>query len=167
MKPIFFLVLALFMHYDAHCALAAAMTEDPKKLPSTVEVEQDPPDELQVDKMPSAIHTEHPSYPRIARQEGITGMVWLKLLIGEDGSVKKSKVTKSIFSQKEIEVNLEKASSTVKLAIDSLTLACVKSAGQWKFTPAILKDKPVKVWVVLPFKFKLDGPHNDEMKGKK
>jgi hypothetical protein len=129
-----------------------------------IEDEQDPPEDLKVDKMPTPIQSKYPAYPFTARQAGLNGMVWLKLLVGEDGIVKKSIVTKATFMQKDIAVNLDDASSTIKLAADSITLACVKTAGQWKFSPAILNEKPVKVWVVLPFKFKLDAPHKEEKK---
>ncbi len=129
-----------------------------------IEDEQDPPEDLKVDKMPTPIQSKYPAYPFTARQAGLNGMVWLKLLVGEDGVVKKSMVTRATFTQKDIEVNMDNASATVKLAADSITLECVKTAGQWKFSPAILNEKPVKVWVVLPFKFKLDSPHKEEKK---
>jgi len=131
---------------------------------AVTEDEQDPPEDLKVDKMPTPIQTKYPAYPFTARQAGLNGMVWLKLLVGEDGIVKKSIVTKATFTQKDIEVNLNDATPAVKLAADSITSACVKTAGQWKFSPAILNEKPVKVWVVLPFKFKLDAPHKEEKK---
>jgi protein TonB len=125
--------------------------------------EQDPPDDIVLDTMPRPIHTPYPVYPNTARHEGLNGMVWLKLLISEDGAVKKSKVIKSTFTQND----MEKATPTVKLAVDSITLACVKAVGQWTFSPGIKNNKPVKAWVVLPFKFKLDAHQKDEKKQKK
>jgi len=34
--------------------------------------------------------------------------------------------------------------------------AAKNAAAQWVFTPAIQNDKPVRVWVSLPFKFQLN-----------
>jgi len=34
--------------------------------------------------------------------------------------------------------------------------AAKKAAAQWTFSPAIQNDKPVKVWVMLPFRFQLN-----------
>ena len=64
------------------------------------------------------------------------GTVYLKLLIDEKGNVAKAKVEQG-----------------VKDMIDESALAAAKEA---KFSPAMLNNKPVKVWVILPVVFKLN-----------
>jgi len=90
---------------------------------------------IEVDKTPELISKLNPEYPKLAKLAGIEGTVYLKLLIDEKGNVAKAKVEQG-----------------VKDMIDESALKAAKTA---KFSPAILKDKPIKVWVVLPIAFKL------------
>lgn len=91
---------------------------------------------IEVDKAPELTSPLQPVYPKLAKLSGIQGTVYLKLLVNEKGNVEKAKVLQG-----------------VKDMLDESALAAAKSA---KFTPAIAKEKPVKVWVVLPVRFKLD-----------
>ncbi len=91
---------------------------------------------IQVDKAPALISQLKPDYPREAKLQDIQGKVFLKLLIDEKGNVAKAKVEKGVNS-----------------LLDKSALNAAKKA---KFSPAMSKDKPVKVWVVLPIAFKLD-----------
>jgi TonB family protein len=91
---------------------------------------------IQVDKAPALISQLKPEYPREAKLQDIQGKVLLKLLIDEKGNVAKAKLEKS-----------------VNPLLDKSALSAAKKA---KFSPAMVKDKPVKVWVVLPVSFKLD-----------
>jgi TonB family protein len=91
---------------------------------------------IQVDKAPALISQLKPVYPKEAKMQDIQGKVFLKLLIDEKGNVVKAKVEKS-----------------VNPLLDKSALNAAKKA---KFSPATLKDKPVKVWVVLPVSYKLD-----------
>ncbi|MCX6169154.1 MAG: energy transducer TonB [Ignavibacteriales bacterium] len=96
---------------------------------------------IEVDKAPELISKMNPEYPKLAKLAGIEGTVYLKLLIDEKGNVVKAKVEKG-----------------VKDMLDEAALKAVKKA---KFSPAILKDKPIKVWVVLPIAFKLSFNENE------
>ena len=76
-----------------------------------------------------------PEYPDIARKANITGKVFVTALIGKDGRVEK----------------------IGKITGPEVFHAVARAAAlQWKFEPAIQNDKPVKVWVSLPFTFKLN-----------
>jgi TonB family protein len=98
--------------------------------------QQSPPtDFIAVDKEPTVIKKVEPVYPELAMKAGLEGKVWVKIWVDIDGSAKQVDILKSdsdVFNQ-----------------------ACIDAARQFLFTPAYLKDKPVGVWVSVPFKFKL------------
>ena len=96
---------------------------------------------IEVDKAPELITRLNPEYPKKARLAGIQGTVYLKLLIDEKGNVAKAKIEQGVR--------------------DMLDESALKAARKAKFSPAMLKDKPVKVWVVLPIAFKLDVDKKD------
>ncbi len=102
-----------------------------------VRIEEDgpPPDFVPVEKQPQPIYSPYPVYPEIARRAGVEGTVWVKIWVDKEGKPKKAQVLKSdaqLFEQPAIE-----------------------AAMKWKFTPAIMNNGPVAVWVSIPFKFKL------------
>lgn len=111
--------------------------------------EQDPPEYFLVDKMPAPITTTVPQYPEVARKVGVEGMVWLKLIVDQEGRPMKVSVLKS-------NVNTTDAQQSASLR-SAFEQAAIEAANQWKFSPAMLNGKPVKVWVTLPFKFTLDA----------
>ena len=94
-----------------------------------------PPDYVSYDKAPEPLKIVQPRYPAAARNSGAEGNVWVKLWVGKDGKVRKVIVSKS----------------------DAVALnqAAVDAATQWTFTPAIIRNAPVSVWVRVPFKFRL------------
>lgn len=97
------------------------------------------PDEsgfLEVDKAPALKSQLKPVYPKLAKLAGIEGTVYLKLLINEKGNVEKAKVEQG-----------------VKDMLDNAALDAAKKAS---FSPAMLNNKAVKVWVILPVAFKLE-----------
>ncbi|MCK9212680.1 MAG: energy transducer TonB [Ignavibacteriaceae bacterium] len=97
------------------------------------------PDEsgfIEVDKAPTLKSQLKPAYPKLAKLAGIEGTVYLKLLINEKGSVEKAKVEQG-----------------VKDMLDNSALEAAKKA---LFSPAMLNNKGVKVWVILPVAFKLE-----------
>jgi len=98
---------------------------------------------ISVDKSPVMIKAPVPVYPEKAKMQAIEGKVFLKLLIDENGNVAKAKIDKGI-----------------NPLLDKSALEAVKSA---KFSPALINDKPVRVWVVLPvaFKMEIDNGEND------
>jgi TonB family protein len=77
-----------------------------------------------------------PEYPLFARKRGFEGIVWMKCLIGRRGDVRKAMVAKS-----DNEIFNEPA---------------FKAAVQWQFRPALVDNKPISVWVTIPFRFKLN-----------
>lgn len=113
----------------------------PVEIEQDVKIEDDgpPPDFVPVEKQPLPIpgNSPQPVYPEIARRAGVEGTVWIKIWVDKEGNPKKAIVQKSdaqLFEQP---------------AIDA--------AMKWKFTPAIMNNGPVAVWVSIPFRFKLSG----------
>ena len=88
----------------------------------------------QVDKKPVLIKKETPKYPVTAQKANITGKVFITALIGKDGKVEQiGKITGPlVFHQ-----------------------AAKAAALQSEFTPAMKNDRPVKVWVSLPYTFSI------------
>ena len=106
----------------------------------------EPKDSITVDQQaqPKKGNTPAPFYPQEAKQKKIEGTVWIKLWVDEQGNAKKAIVVKS--------------------ESELLNQASVDAAMKWKFTPALIKEKPVAVWVTVPFKFKLDSGYKEEKK---
>lgn len=98
------------------------------------EVEEEPVELWKVEKQPVVIKKVQPEYPDIARKANITGKVFVTALVNKQGKVEAiGKVTgPEVFHE----------------AARAATL-------QWEFEPAIQNDKPVKVWVSVPFTFTL------------
>lgn len=96
-------------------------------------VEEEEPVEIwKVEKQPEVTKQVKPDFPEIARKAGIEGRVTVNALVGKDGKVEKvGEVTgPEVFHE-----------------------AAKTAALQWVFTPAIQNDRPVKVWVAIPFNF--------------
>jgi len=113
------------------CTTASAQDKLPK-----------PDESVQVDKYPEPITRVDPVYPDLARKAGIEGKVIVKLLVDVHGKVIDSMV-----------MNFEGPNASAGLQESALA-----AAKQWTFKPAEADGKPVAVWVVLPFQFKLSGP---------
>ena len=101
-----------------------------------LEEEDEVVDYWKVEKPPKALDDSQPrpEYPEIAREAGIVGKVFVMVLVGKDGKVEQiGDITgPEVFHE-----------------------AAKKAALQWEFSPAIQNDKPVRVWVSLPFNFQL------------
>ena len=93
---------------------------------------------FEVEKAPECVNLgqvrSSMQYPSVARESGIEGKVTVKVLVGPDGTVIKigSVSGPDVFADevKEKSMNLQ-------------------------FTPGLQNGKPVKVWVTVPFNFKL------------
>jgi protein TonB len=72
--------------------------------------------------------------PESAREARVGGTVLVKVLVGTDGSVRATRVARSIPE------------------LDSAAIACVK---QWKFKPAMSSGVPVASWIDVPVRFLL------------
>ncbi len=94
-----------------------------------------PPDFIPVDKQPVPILNPAPHYPDSARRSGMEGTVWVKIWVDEQGKAHQAEVLKS--------------------DNDIFNTPTIEAALQWTFQPARLHDKPVAVWVSIPFKYKL------------
>jgi len=87
-----------------------------------------------VSKKPELIVKAQPIYPELARKSGTEGMVVVQILIDKKGDVEKAEIYKSV---------------------PMLDLAALDAAKRCKFKPAMQRDKYVKVWMAIPFKFML------------
>lgn len=97
-----------------------------------------PPDEfVPVEVQPEMIYQQAPEFPRIAKQAGMTGLVWVKALVDKEGNVRQAMVLKSSGTQ----------------AFDD---AAVAAAYKNKFKPGIQNGRPVAVWVSYKVEFKLN-----------
>jgi protein TonB len=83
---------------------------------------------------PEVIRRIEPTYPELARKAGIEGMVVVKVLIGTKGDVEKVEVVKSH---------------------PMLDDSAVSAAKKFKFKPGKQRDRFVKVWMTIPFTFRL------------
>ncbi len=96
------------------------------------------PDEfVPVEIYPEMIYYAEPEYPRLARQAGITGTVWVKALVDEEGKVLRAIVAKS--------------SGTA-----CLDEAAIEAASKCRYKPGIQNGRPVKVWVTYAVEFILE-----------
>ncbi|KAA3662933.1 MAG: energy transducer TonB [Calditrichaeota bacterium] len=75
-------------------------------------------------------------YPDIARKAGIEGRVIVNVLVGTDGTVKDTKILKSLGHT----------------GCDEAAIAAIKAV---RWTPAKQRDRAVQVWVGIPVIFKL------------
>jgi periplasmic protein TonB len=98
------------------------------------EQEPDLDEFVAVEVEPVPIKQVSPEFPRLAQEAEIEGRVIVKALVDKEGRVKKVVV----MSGPEVFQEAAKA-----------------AAMQWVFKPAIQKDKPISVWVAIPFNFRL------------
>ncbi len=89
----------------------------------------------EVTKKPEVVKRVSAQYPESAKTAGLQGNVVLKMLIGGDGRVQEVKVLKSDSPE--------------------LEAAAIDAAKQFVFTPAEKDGEPVRVWLAVPFTFKL------------
>ncbi|MDF1613018.1 MAG: energy transducer TonB [Stygiobacter sp.] len=126
-------------------ALSEDLTGGGAQITQDIKIEEDKPKDedpdmnafVAVEKLPEMVFAAKPEYPEIAKRAGITGKVFVKVLIDKEGRPKKAVVIKSdseLFNQ---------------AAID----AAMKSA----FSPALQNQHPISVWIVLPYRFALEG----------
>jgi len=93
---------------------------------------------FEVEKAPECVNLSQVrssmTYPEVARQAGIEGRVTVKVLVGTDGSV----IKVGSVSGPDVFYDEVRDKST-----------------NLQFTPGLQNGKPVKVWVTVPFNFKL------------
>jgi len=85
-------------------------------------------------KQPMEIHRVNPVYPELARKANVEGQVVVKVLVNTKGDVEEVIILKSI---------------------TLLDKAALDAARQFRFSPGEQRNRLVKVWVSIPFNFKL------------
>ncbi len=100
-----------------------------------IEEEEEIVELWRVERQPNPIKRVTPEYPDIARKANITGKVFVTALVNKLGKVEQ----------------IGKISGPEVFHESARTAAL-----RWEFDPAIQNDKPVKVWVSLPFTFQLN-----------
>ena len=86
---------------------------------------------------PTVVDAPAPVYPEAVRNAGIEGSVAVEALLDLDGSVVDARVLKSSGN-------------------DMLDAAAIEAALRARFTPAMQRDKPVRVWISQTYHFKLN-----------
>ncbi|MHB2149714.1 energy transducer TonB [Calditrichota bacterium LG25] len=89
---------------------------------------------IAVSQKPKPVKQVKPIYPDLARKAGVEGTVVVRILIDTKGNVEKAEIFKSI---------------------PMLDEAALAAAKQFKFIPGKQRDKNVKVWMAIPFIFRL------------
>ncbi len=96
---------------------------------------QPPADQPSVfEEPPRAIYAPDPEYPPIAREAGIEGKVIVEALVGQEGTVRQTRVRQGN------PILAESAEVAVR---------------RWRFRPAQWNGKPVTAWVAIPVDFRL------------
>lgn len=94
------------------------------------------PDEfVAVEKEPVRIAIDPPVYPQVAMSAGVEGTVIVRVLVGKDGRVEDALVVDGI------------------PMLNDAALACARTAV---FQPALMQNRPIEVWVLMPVVFKLN-----------
>ncbi len=88
------------------------------------------------DRRPEFAKFATPKYPSLAREAGIEGTVFVRVIVGVDGKV----------------INASVLSSDVTPAMEQAALVAAK---QSRFRPARQRHMPVKASVVIPYRFRL------------
>ena len=88
-----------------------------------------------VEEKPVIIKRGILEYPKVALKAGIEGTVHLKVLVGKDGNVEQAAAVKG----KEI-----------------FYKAALQAVHQYRFKPARQNDRPVKVYLVMPIRFRIN-----------
>jgi protein TonB len=96
----------------------------------------DPRTYVYVEELPTPIHTVNPEYPAFAREAGVSGLVLIQVLVDRDGHVRDARLDP-------------------KRNVPMLNDAALAAARQWTFKPALANNRPVAVWVAVPFNFRL------------
>jgi protein TonB len=88
-----------------------------------------------VEHEPVPLTEVKPDYPRIAQEAGIEGRVTVYVLIGKDG-----RVVDTVLSKQQVPM---------------LNQAALDAARRWVFTPGLANGQPVACWTAIPFHFRL------------
>jgi protein TonB len=104
-------------------------------VPSPPEPAEETVELWMVEQPPTVTRRVLPDYPDSARAALAEGRVYVRLLVGADGRV----------------VRIGRIAGP-----GVFHAAAAAAARQWEFVPAIQNDRPVRVWVDVPFRFELE-----------
>ena len=122
------LAAALLLVVAGSCWTASQATS------GTTEAKESGPEVL-----PRLVHSVVPEYPKAESEQGIEGLVHLRILVTVEGKVD------SIRAEKEVEGH------------PAFTTACEKAVREFRFEPATCDGgKPCPCWLTVPFKFALE-----------
>jgi len=120
--------------------------EEKPKAEKTIEIKESEKTEIKKEKTeteeleyvvirPIALKKVPPVYPEMAKKLGVKGFVYLRVLVGKDGEVKKVRVYRSL-----------------NPLCDNAAIEAVK---KWKYKPALTnKNRPVDFWTIEIVEFK-------------
>ena len=91
----------------------------------------------ELDQAPQPVVKTAPVYPFRAREQGIEGVVQVKILVNADGSVG------------QIQIMAARPENTFEDAV-------MQAVAQWRFRPGTIEGKAVTAWVVTALKFQLN-----------
>jgi len=97
----------------------------------------DPEVFIPYEEAPIIIENVQPEYPQMARRAGLTGEVWVNVLVGKDGSVKDVRILKC---------------TNEGVGFEEAAVAAAYN-NSWK--PAISNGQPLAVWTAYKIVFKL------------
>ena len=86
-----------------------------------------------VDENPVPVRTTTPEYPKQLKADSVNGIVTVVVVVDESGSVLACEVAKSTHA--------------------GFNDSAIEAVKKWKFKPAVLAGKPVKVRVTIPVRF--------------
>jgi protein TonB len=113
----------------------------PQPTPTAAEAESAPYDLRHVDKndvvAPVLVSRVEPTYPESARRARAEGRVAVEAVISDRGEVQDARVIQS---------------TTIPL----LNEEALRAVRQWRYRPALLKGKPVRVYVTVTVTFRLN-----------
>ncbi|HEQ98989.1 MAG TPA: energy transducer TonB [candidate division Zixibacteria bacterium] len=96
------------------------------------------PDEfVAFDEEPQLLVAPEPTYPEMAKKAGVTGTVWIKVLVDTEGNVRDALIVKE---------------SGVNAGFEE---AALDAAWERKYRPAMQNNQPVAVWVAYKVRFTL------------
>jgi protein TonB len=91
----------------------------------------------ELDQPPRPVVKTPPAYPFKAREQGVEGVVQVKILVNADGSVGQVIIMES-------------------RPLDTFDDAVLKAVPNWRFEPGVIGGKRVTAWVVTALRFQLN-----------
>lgn len=103
---------------------------------TTVFVPETPYSLVDLDRRPEPLHRTAPEYPYEMKRAGIKGWARIEFIVESDGTVTRARV--------------ESASNR------EFGEAGLRAVRNWRFTPGMKDNQPVRTWMMQPFDFNAD-----------